>query len=190
MRIIEIVGRREEAVLLEVENTLKSGGVVIVPTDTVYGLICEGLTDRAKERIYGIKGRSKDKPLIGFVNTLEKVKSFAEVSAEREIILKQNWPGAKTYLLKAIKDIYLVTAKTGKIAFRIPAHEFLLNILERFDLIASTSANISGEKASLSVADIPDVIREEADVIIDGGRLCGKPSDIWDITGDSPLRLR
>ena len=190
MKTIVISSHIEKETVSEVEDILKSGGVAIVPTDTVYGLICDGLNNRVKEKIYEIKGRPKDKPLIGFVDTIEKVKKFAEVSPEKEKILTENWPGAKTYILKAKKDIYLITAITGKIAFRIPAHNFIINLCNAFDIVASTSANFSEDKAPASIEEIPEDLKEKVDIIIDGGRLKGVPSEIWDITGKSSVQLR
>ncbi|MCM8762548.1 MAG: L-threonylcarbamoyladenylate synthase [Candidatus Omnitrophica bacterium] len=185
-----IVISLHKEIVPEIENILKSGGVAIIPTDTVYGLICDGLNNKAKERIYEIKGRNKDKPLIGFVDTIEKVKKFAEIPLEKEKILKENWPGAKTYILKAKKDIYLITARTGKIAFRITAHNFVINLCKNFDIIASTSANFSKDKSPASIEEIPETLKEKVDIVIDGGRLKGVPSEIWDITGNCPVQLR
>lgn len=182
--------RKEVEIISEIKNILNSGGVVIVPTDTVYGLICDGLNERAKERIYEIKGRPEDKPLIGFVDTVEKVKKFAEVTPEKENILKENWPGTKTYILKATRNISLITAKTGKIAFRIPAYNFIVNLCKDFDIIASTSANFSGDKAPASIEEMPDRLKEKVDVIIDGGKVLGIPSEIWDISEENYTRVR
>ena len=187
---IHLCSEREDEILWETMEILKGGGVAIVPTDTVYGLICDGMNEKAKEMLYEIKERPKDKPLIGFVDTIEKVKKFAEVTAEQERILKQNWPGAKTYILKATKDVYLITATTGKIAFRIPAHNFLLKLLKNFDIVASTSANLSGEISPSSIEEIPEILKNKVDVIIDGGKVSGKVSEIWDITGKSYIKLR
>jgi len=190
MKILKEGNIPEEEIIREAKDALKKGEIVIVPTDTVYGLICDGLDERAKERIYEIKGRPEDKPLIGFVDSIEKVKKFAEVPGEKEVILKDNWPGPKTYILKAIKDIYLLTAKTGKIAFRIPAYGLLLRILYDFEIVASTSANISGEKAPSSIEDISDGLKKKVDIIIDGGKVKGIPSEIWDITEKLSIQLR
>lgn len=190
MKVFKISLHKEEDILLETEEILKKGGVAIVPTDTVYGLICDGMDESAKRRIYDIKGRDENKPLIGFVDTIDKVKIFAEVPPEKENLLKRNWPGAKTYILTAKREISLITAETGKIAFRIPDHGFLLKLLKGFDIVASTSANFSGEKAPSSIEEIPDALKEKVDIIIDGGSVCGKPSEIWDITEEDYIKLR
>ncbi|MCX8082761.1 MAG: L-threonylcarbamoyladenylate synthase [bacterium] len=190
METIVVSPHREAEIISKVENILKKGGVAIVPTDTVYGLICDGLNNKAKERIYEIKGRPEDKPLIGFVDKIEKIKNFAEVPPEKEKILKDNWPGAKTYILKATQEIYLITAKTGKIAFRIPAYDFIIKLSKNFYIIASTSANFSGDKAPASIEEMPYRLKEMVDVIIDGGKVKGIPSEIWDISGEEPVRIR
>lgn len=190
MRIINLVSEREDEILLEIERVLKGGGVAIVPTDTVYGLICDGLNEKAKKRIYEIKGRSLNKPLIGFVDSIEKVEKFAEVRPEKIDILKDNWPGAVTFILKAKKPLSHITTKTSTIAFRIPDNEFLLKLIKKFDILASTSANISGEKSPCSIDEIPDSLKEKVDIIIDSGATAGAPSCIWDITGRKKRQLR
>ena len=172
------------------EKILRAGGVAVVPTDTVYGLVCDGLNDEAKERIFEIKERSGKKPLIGFVDTIEKVKRFAKVPQEKTTILKENWPGAVTFVLKAKRNLLRMTTEANTIAFRIPNHGFLLELIKRFEVLASTSANISGEKAPGSIEEIPDVLKNKADIVIDGGTISGTPSSILDLTGKRHVTLR
>jgi len=190
VNIIKLNESNIEKVLADTEKILRAGGVAIVPTDTVYGLVCDGLNDSAKDRIYGIKGRSEGKPLIAFVNTIEKIKKFAEILPEKMPLLEKSWPGVVTFLFKAKINLCRITSGEGKTAFRIPNHDFLQCLIERFDILASTSANISGGKTPSRIEDMPDTIKKMADIVIDGGVLPGTSSSIWDITGKDHIRLR
>jgi len=188
--IIKLTEDNIEKVLADTEEILKKGGVAIVPTDTVYGLVCDGLNEKAKDRIFEIKGRPEQKPLIGFVDSIEKVKKFAEIQAEKEVFLKKSWPGAVTFLLKAKLNLCRITSNEEKMAFRMPDHKFLLLLIKKFDVLASTSANISGGKTPSCIEDIPDTVKDKVDIVIDSGVLPGTPSTIWDVTGKTPIRLR
>ena len=190
MNIIKLAENNSEKLLVDTEKILRDGGLAVVPTDTVYGLVCDGLNKEAQDRIFEIKGRSGKKPLIGFVDTIEKVRQFAEIPAEKRALLEKSWPGATTFILKAKRNLHRITSPDGKMAFRIPDHRFLLRLIKRFDVLASTSANISGEKNPSSTEEIAYAVKNMADIVIDGGALPGNPSSIWDITGKDPLRLR
>lgn len=176
--------------LEKTEKILRAGGVAIVPTDTVYGLVCDGRDDAAKDRIFQMKGRSASKPLIGFADTIEKVQRFAEVPPEKMPFLKENWPGAVTFILKAKVKLPRMTTEKGTIAFRIPDHRFFFSLMEKFEILASTSANISGEKAPCRIEEISDGLKDKADIVIDGGIVPGTPSSILDLTGKEHIRLR
>lgn len=170
-----------------VVKTIKEGGVVIVPTDTVYGLICDGLNENGKERIYEIKKRSKEKPLIGFVDTFEKAEKFIEIN--KNFIMKK-WPGATTVIGKSKKKIPFLTSEENKMGIRIPDYPFLLKIIEKFEILASTSANISGEKTPSSLSEIQDELKNKVNLVINGGQTKGRESTIWDISTNPPKLIR
>jgi len=190
MKVSELNGNNGEELAAATADILSRGGVAIVPTDTVYGLVCDGLNNKAKERIFSIKKRSYEKPLIGFADSLEKVREFTEIPAEEMPFIQKNWPGAATFIFKTRKVIPLITSAAGKTAFRIPRSRFILNVAKQFDVLASTSANISEEKTPYSVKEMPDSFKFMADIVIDGGRIAGRPSTIWDVTRKPACLLR
>ncbi len=169
---------------------LADGGVAIVPTDTVYGIICDASNEEAKEKVYKLKNRSKRKPLIGFIDTPGKVRLFASASPGQLEFAGGYWPGPSTFIFKSREAWPYITSEEGKIAFRIPRNNFLLQVLGYFKAVASTSANISGQADSASFADIGDELKEKVDLCIDGGQGSGRPSSIWDITGEEPVMAR
>jgi L-threonylcarbamoyladenylate synthase len=190
VNILRLDEHNSHEIIERTEKILREGGVAIVPTDTVYGIVCDGLNEQAKERIFEIKGRPADKSLIGFVNTIEKAKEFTEIPPEKITFLKEKWPGKTTFIIKAKRDVSHITSETGTMAFRIPNHSFLLRLVKKFDVLASTSANISGENAPCCVEEIPDKLKEKVDIVIDGGITQGTPSSIIDLTGTTPVQLR
>ena len=142
---MKVVTCNTQGIEMAVE-TIQNGGIVVFPTDTVYGVGCDPFNAQAVNRIYKIKNRdvSKSVPLLGFSQIdLEKIAFFDE----RTIKISRNfWPGPLTLLLK-LKDKKLKKSLNlkEKIALRIPKNDCLLSILEKSRLLVGTSANLSGE---------------------------------------------
>lgn len=175
-------------------TVIKAGGVVIFPTDTVYGFLADADNKKAVKKIYKIKKRQSKKPLPVFVKDLKMAKTLAEISKKQEKIIKKYWPGKYTLVLKAkIKNPKLV--KDGKIALRIPKYKPLNDLLKKAGIpLAQTSANISGKPALNKAADIKETFEKQKykpDLIINAGNLPKrKPSAIIDLTGEKLTRLR
>jgi L-threonylcarbamoyladenylate synthase len=186
----KINGSSDSQVLCVSSGILKGGGILIVPTDTVYGIVCDGYNEKGKEKIYAVKNRSREKPLIAFANSIEKAGEIAEIPENFNSFIAGKWPGATTFIFKSKFEIPYCTSGENKIGIRIPGYPFLLKLLRNFKFLASTSANISGEKSALSVDEISPDVLEKADVVIDAGEICGRESTIWDLTGSIPLLLR
>jgi len=190
MKVLELKGNCCRDVAAETAEVISKGGVAIVPTDTLYGLVCDGLNSPAKEKIFRIKGRSCEKPLIGFVDTVEKVEKFAHIPPNVMPVLLKSWPGAATFIFKGKSSLPGMTSGRGAIAFRIPRHDLISGITRNFEIIASTSANFSGMKNASSVKDMPEELKKMSDIIVCGGRTDGKPSSIWDATEENLKLLR
>ena len=184
MKIIRVDVRDPEQVRRAVEEALKvlrKGGVVVIPTETVYGVA--SLIEYA-EKIYEVKGRPKNKPLPVQVYSLEQA-TFAEVS-ERVRKLARFWPGPLTVVTwaKGLPDY--VTAGSGKVGIRIPDHPFTLELLKRTPLVV-TSANKSGRPSPLRVEEV----EIDYDLAIDAGPSpYGIESTVVDVTGERVKILR
>ncbi len=173
-----------------VRNQIKQGKLVICPTDTVYGLICDGRNTRAKERIYEIKQRNPAKPLIGFVPTVDKALEIADVPADLLPLVKSSWPGAVTFIARSRENLASLTSAKKEIGLRVPDTPFLSALLPGTGLLASTSANLSDEKSAASLDEIPDVVKEQVGIVLDGGRIAGRESAIWHIASGEPKLRR
>lgn len=171
-----------------VVKAIKGGKVVLAPTDTVYGLICDATNKKAVEKIFKIKKRPKNKPVPVFVSDIEMAKKIAEIDAKQEKFLKTVWPGATTCVLT-------VKGGGGTIGIRIPKNNSLLNLVKQLGgPLAETSANISGNPASTKINEVLAQFEgqeEQPDLVIDGGDLPpAKPSTVIDLRFSSLKILR
>ncbi|MCX6723850.1 MAG: L-threonylcarbamoyladenylate synthase [Candidatus Staskawiczbacteria bacterium] len=171
-------------------TALQNGAVLVLPTDTVYGLICDAENEEAVKKIFEIKKRDKSKPLGVFVKEIEAAKEMAFVESRHEKFLKDN---KNTVILKAKNSsLPKLVYKDKTIGIRIPKYELLNLILEKFGKpIAQTSANISGEPATVKIADILEQFKNQDITIVDAGNLSeNKSSTIIDLTNNKINILR
>ena len=177
-------------------KVLEKGGVIVYPTDTLYGLGANALDEDAVLKIYKIKKRDRNKPLSIIAKDLKMVKKISCVDSRVEKILNKIWPGPITIRLRK-KDIvpYSLTGNGETVAVRISDNEFISALMDKIDFpIVATSANISGEKNLLD----PDKIISEfkssklkPDLFIDADEIKNsKPSTIVDLTTGVPKILR
>ena len=173
---------------------LRGGGVVACPTDTLYGLGADVFCNEAVERVYAIKGRSREAPLpllIGSVEDLEQVAMSVPDLAWR--LIKRFWPGPLTLvLIKSPEVPYLVTAGRESVAVRMPDHDVPLSLVRGLGRpITGTSANPTGGPDPITANDVRRMLGEKVDYILDGGpATAGSPSTIVDLTGIRPRVVR
>ena len=170
---------------------IKDGGIIVFPTDTVYGIGCDPYNEKAVSRLYEIKKRKKTKsfPILGLSKTeLEKI---AEFNALEKKIAEKFWPGQITLVLK-VKDekIRQSLGLDKKIAVRVPNNRCVLSLLKECKLLVGTSANISGTAPFTDPNECSkDLIKY--DLLIDGGIIPSrKESTIVEIVGDDIKILR
>ena len=156
---------------------LRDGGLVAVPTETVYGLAGRADNDEAVSRIYSAKGRPDFNPLIVHVASLELARKLADFSDVAEKLAAEHWPGPLTLVLPRRRDAGLaeaVTAGLETVAIRMPSHAVMRALLEESGLpIAAPSANRSGFISPTSTAHVLASLDGRIDAVIDGG-MCEK----------------
>jgi L-threonylcarbamoyladenylate synthase len=188
MKIIPAADMEEG--IKEAVETLKKGGLVIYPTDTLYGLGCNALNETAVKSVFSAKKRPPSNPLSIAVNSVEMIKEYAEFPPVAEKLAHAFLPGALTMVLKKKNLPDALTGGLQKVGIRIPDSDITLKMVELLGSpITATSANISGAapptKAEDALSQIP-----EADIVLDGGTLeKGIPSTILDMSG-KPRILR
>ena len=178
----------DEQGIEKASEIIKDGGVVVFPTDTVYGIGCDPYQKKSVDRIYQIKGRPESKPFPVLVYSLDVASEIAEFDTDSKRIAEKFWPGPLTLILK-LKDEKLKKSLNlnEKIAIRVPNNQCLLNLLKRSKLLVGTSANLSGEPSLTKSQDCYQKIRE-FDVFLDGGDIQnGGESTILEIEQGKPI---
>ncbi len=176
-----------------ITDYLKRGKVIVYPTDTIYGLGCLVNNKKAVERVYKIKKRDKNKPLLVLMSDMKMLKKYCDVSQEQEEYLDKIWPGPVSVILK-YKNTILKNAAGDKdnIAVRLPKNDFLDRILIGVNMpLISTSLNISGQKNINNLESIENYFKnEQPDLIVDAGPLKrGKPSKLIDIININKIKI-
>jgi L-threonylcarbamoyladenylate synthase len=181
-------------VLAEAAEVLRRGGLVALPTETVYGLGANALDPAAVARVFAAKGRPADNPLIVHVGTLEQARALVtDWPDEAQRLAERFWPGPLTLVLPKRSHVPdLVTAGLPAVGIRMPAHPVALAFLRSLDFpVAAPSANrymsVSPTRADHVVAGLGDRV----DLVLDGGACdVGIESTVLDLSGDRPLLLR
>jgi len=155
-------------------QVIKKGGIVVFPTDTVYGIGCNPYNANAVEKIYEIKSRKKIKSLPVLAYSLDTVKEIARIDTFTEKIIKKYWPGPLTLILELTdKKLKKSLNLDNKIAVRIPDSKCTLKLLEKCGLLVGTSANISGSPPSTDPKECLKNITNY-DVFLNGGTITSK----------------
>ena len=174
-------------------SVLREGGVIAIPTDTLYALAASALDVGAVERVYAIKGREGGKPLPLFVSGLEMAECYAHFNARARALARRFWPGALTLVLVK-RDGFESAALAGgdTVGLRVPAHATALAVLHGLNTpITATSANRSGGPDPLSADDVRGQLGDEVDMVLDAGACAiGVSSTIVDCKRLEPVVLR
>lgn len=150
---------------------LNDGGVVALPTDTIYGIAAKVDDKDALGRLYDIKGRDKNKPLAVCVASVEGISSVADISHLKLDLLRSLLPGPVTVLLKRGPNLDTnLNPGLDSVGVRVPDHNFLLAVCSFVGPIALTSANRSGQPSSVKVEDFKDLV-PELDCTFDCGQI-------------------
>ena len=153
---------------------IENGGIIVFPTDTVYGIGCNPYNANAVKKIYQIKSREKIKSLPVLASSIEIVKQISTIDEFTEKIIKKYWPGPLTLILK-LKDKNLKKSLNleDKIAVRIPNSVCTLKLLNKCNLIVGTSANVSGDSSFTNPQECMKNVKNY-DVFVDGGTITSK----------------
>jgi L-threonylcarbamoyladenylate synthase len=179
--------------IAEATRVIRAKGVIIYPTETLYGLGANPLFPEAMERIYAIKGRAAAKPIPFLIKDEEKLASLVEAVPPlgRELI-KRYWPGALTLIFRAKKGLRPpLKGKDGFIGLRISSHPVARRIVEALDApLTSTSANLAGEEDITDGRQLAQLFGDKVDLIIDSGKVPGIGSTVIDLTVEPPRIVR
>lgn len=181
----------DEKIITEAINVLADGGIVLYPTDTIYGLGANIFDKRAVKKVFEIKQRSLLKPLSILVSDVEAIDLVAKASIGQKNVINQYLPGPYTFILKKREIVpRVVTSGSAFVGVRVPDNEIACKLASIFP-ITTTSANLSDEEVLSNPKDILDQLDCEVDLVIDVGNLeSSHASKIIDLTNSNPKIIR
>ncbi|GAA4284033.1 hypothetical protein GCM10022261_15640 [Brevibacterium daeguense] len=188
--------RNEEVrdlVLDECARVIGGGGLLVIPTDTVYGIAADAFSKQGVQKLLAAKGRGRDMPPPVLVGRPETLLGIADAVSEQILTLtKRFWPGPLTIICSAQPFLDWDLGDThGTVAVRMPADEHALALLERTGPLAVSSANTSGAPAAQTVGEAREMLGEAVEIYLDGGpALGGSASTIVDMTAVPPRIVR
>ncbi len=188
--------RESEKAIIEAAKVMLSGGTVVFPTDTVYGLGCDATQESSIKKVFKIKNRKGTNPLAIIVRDIAMAKKVAFVDRRLEKALNLIWPGAITVVLwKKYKLPEILTAKEQTIGLRIPDYKLIHLLSENMGRpYVATSANISGQQATIKIGQVIKYFEKtiyKPDLILDAGDLkCCEPSTVLDLSKEKPKITR
>lgn len=183
----------EEAPIREAAEALAKGGVLAIPTDTVYGLAADIARPDALRRIFEIKGRPREKALVLFVEDLSQADAWIEASPELRALARRFWPGPLTIVVPASPRVPPeVRAQDQSVALRIPAHAVPRRLVKAMGRpLVTTSANLSGTPSLTDAPTIQGLLGSTLCLVLDAGPSAGgRASTVLSLLGDAPRVLR
>ena len=190
MRRFRIEKAPAAADLDAIAELLRAGGVVLLPTDTIYGFHAVATNEAAVGDLATIKGRDEGKPFVVIGSSIAQLTDLGiSIRPEAGQILTSLWPAPLTAVLPLIQPV-AASRGAASLAVRIPALDWLRELLDRAGPLASTSANASGQPPISSPDELAPGMHSRLSGVVDGGVYGGEPSVIVDFTGAEPRLLR
>jgi tRNA threonylcarbamoyl adenosine modification protein (Sua5/YciO/YrdC/YwlC family) len=174
-------------------SAVLSGELVVMPTDTVYGLGADAFSPTAVTRLLTAKGRGRDMPPPVLVGTVRAAVALVEdLGSDGQRLIDEFWPGGLTLVCRAARTLSWDLGETkGTVAIRMPEDAVALDLLRETGPMAVSSANLSGSPSAMTAAEAREQLGEAVSVYLDGGTVAGGvASTILDLTGPQPRLLR
>ncbi|KKW19513.1 MAG: hypothetical protein UY61_C0055G0002 [Candidatus Adlerbacteria bacterium GW2011_GWC1_50_9] len=196
MEIVRLADVGVKAAALRAAATLRAGGVILYPTDTLYGLGADALSDEAVAKVKRIKGRDEGKPIHAILADIETAENYVVMNDEARMLARVFWPGSLTLIFEKKEGIDTgIGSAIDTFGARVSDNPFALELAHTFGKpYTGTSANRSGEKSERSVGGILTQLEDAAsgiDLVIDAGELLDSlPSTVVDVHSAGPVILR
>jgi len=176
----------------EAVAAIRRGEVVGLPTDTVYGIGADPMSEEAVTRLFELKGRPDHKPIGLLIGSLQQAEVIGEISGVAIGLAAAHWPGALTLVVipKVILADWVGDAQRQTVGLRVPDHPVTLELLAAVGPLAVTSANVSGGEESLSHEEARALFGDRVSVYVEGRSPGGQSSTVVDVTGGEVVVLR
>jgi L-threonylcarbamoyladenylate synthase len=188
----EVIKSAHPVALQHAVDILKNGGLVVFPTDTVYGLAALPESSEFIECLYAVKGRESTRAIAIMLSSSAELESVSLLPSEAALKLADEfWPGPLTLIVPRHPDLPDVLSPNETIGIRIPNHEIALKLLRLSGPLGVTSANISGRESTNTAQEVMEQLDGRVHLVIDGGKSPGGvPSTVVDCTTPEPVVLR
>ena len=163
----------------------------VIPTDTIYGIVGSALDPESVERIYDLRKRNINKPLIILISLISDLEKFdVKLTDKQREFLEKNWPNPLSVVLPVIGDKWKYLHRgSNSLAFRLPKDEELIELMQEVGPIVAPSANIEGEKPSETIDEAKEYFGNFVDFYIDRGTIKGKPSTLISLNEDGTFTV-
>ncbi|MEK7109678.1 MAG: L-threonylcarbamoyladenylate synthase, partial [Patescibacteria group bacterium] len=196
MKIIILKENNFSTIIHQTLKVLKNGGLVIFPSDTVYGLLCDATNEQAVKKLIAFKNRPAGKPISVFCN-FDSVDQLVKINSQQLTTLKQILPGPFTLILPSKHNVNrLLESEVGTLGVRIPMYQLINRLIQELGKpVTATSANLAGRSPHYSIESLLNTLTEEQknliDLIVDAGTLPrNKPSTVVDLSQSDVRILR
>ncbi|MFZ3057884.1 MAG: L-threonylcarbamoyladenylate synthase [Minisyncoccales bacterium] len=162
-------------VIKEIGEDIKKGRIGVIPTDTIYGIVCSAIEKKSVEKLYKIRKRDSKKPMIILISSLKDLNLFG-VKIDKKITDKY-WPG-KVSIIVPIKKLEYLHRGKNSLAFRLPDNKALIKLIKISGPIVAPSANTEGDKSAETIEEAKEYFKDKIDFYVDCGKLKSKPSKI------------
>lgn len=162
------------------KDILKRGGVGVLPTDTIYGVVGSAMNKNTVERIYSLRYRDKGKPMIVLISSLDDFRLFGiKLDSEEKDALNKLWPGKVSVVLPCSNpELEYLHRGTGSIAFRVPDYDELRKLIMHIGPLVAPSANPEGRESATTIRMAEEYFGSDMDFYEDSGKLDGEPSTL------------
>lgn len=159
----------------EIGEDIKKGLIGVIPTDTIYGIVCSAMNKKSVEKLYKIRKRDSNKPMIILISSIKDLNLF-NIKIDKKIINKY-WPGKVSIILPVENFEYLHRGKNS-LAFRLPDNKNLIKVLKISGPIVAPSANTEGNEPAQTIEEAYNYFQDKIDFYVDCGKLKSRPSKI------------
>lgn len=179
----------------DIVKVLKGGGVVVLPTDTIYGISCLALNKESVERVRKIKKRDSGKSFIVLISDISQIELFGIGLFDRtRKFLEKIWPAKVSIIIHVArakqKEFEFLHGGVGSLAFRMPDFDWLRDVIRQTGPLISTSANAQGAIPAKNIGQAKEQFGQEIDLYVDGGKMDSLPSSLAEIEGGRLKVLR
>ena len=192
--LIDFKNNIDDNNLQTIVSTIKNGGLVVFPTETVYGIGADTFNMKAVKNIFIAKGRASDNPLIAHISSIDMLSRLTNnIPYIAKNLMSKFWPGPLTIVFDKLPSVpYEVTGGLETVAVRMPSNEIALSIITGTDTpLVAPSANVSGKPSGTNIEDIYEELKDKVDIIVDGGPTdVGIESTVVKIVDDTVVILR